>query len=131
MFHFGADGALENGEVRFQLKATESLPLINKGTVISFPTAPGDLDYWAQEIYSFILVVFDAQSETAYWLHIQEYVSQHPELVDPHKESVHVHIPVSSKLTAKSIETFRSMSLHVVDELRSQGGFGDVERKPR
>jgi hypothetical protein len=131
MFHFGDDGTIENGEVRFQLKATESLKVIKNGTVISFPIKTGDLHYWALEIYPFVLVVFDAESEKAYWLHIQEYVDRHPDQVDPEKETVNVHIPLASKLTVKSIETFRKKSLQTVDNLRNQGGFPDVERYPR
>jgi len=131
MFHFGVDGTIENGEVRFQLKATESLKVIKHGTVISFPIKTGDLHYWALEIYPFILVVFDAKSEKAFRLHIQEYVNSHPDQVDPGKETVNIHIPLVNKLTVKSIETFRKKSLQAVDNLRNQGGFPDVKRYPR
>jgi Domain of unknown function (DUF4365) len=131
MFHFADDGALENGEIRFQLKATDGLNVIKHGTLISFPIKTGDLHYWALEIYPFILVVFDAKAERAFWLHIQEYVRLHPDCVNPDQESVHVHIPLSNKLTAKSIESFRNKSLQVVDDLRNQGGFPNVPPKPR
>lgn len=131
MFHFAADGAIENGEVRFQLKATEHLQVINKGTVISFPINTGDLHYWALEIHPFILVVFDASEDKAFWLHVQEYITEHPDRVDPHKETVNVHIPTSNKLTLRSIDHFHQLSLQVVDRLRNQGGFPDVKSKPK
>lgn len=131
MFHFGDDGAIENGEVRFQLKATDSLTMIHQGTVISLPIQTSDLHYWALEIYPFILVVFDAKSEKAYWLHIQEYVNRNPDQVDAEKETVNIHIPVSNKLTVRSIEVFRNKSLQTVNLLRNQGGFPDVKRIPR
>ncbi len=131
MFHFDDDGAIENGEIRFQLKATDGLNTIKQGTVISFPIKTGDLHYWALEIYPFILVVFDAKAGHAFWLHVQEYVHLHPESVNPGRESVNVHIPVSNKLTVKSIEAFRNKSLQIVNDLRNQGGFPDVPPKPR
>jgi len=131
MFHFADDGAIENGEVRFQLKATDGLNVIKQGTVISFPIKTGDLHYWAREIYPFILVVFDAKAERAFWLHVQEYVNHHPDSVNPDQNSVNVHIPVSNKLTVESVEAFRNMSLQIVENLRNQGGFPDVSWKPR
>ena len=131
MFHFGADGAIENGEVRFQLKATDHLKLIKNKTLISFPIKSGDLHYWALEIYPFILIVFDAQSEKAFWLHIQEYVGRHPDRVDPEKETINVLIPAANKLSVKSIETFRDKSLQTVNDLRNQGGFPNAQQLPK
>lgn len=131
MFHFAKNGEIENGEVRFQLKATEKLKVIRNGTVISFPTSTGDLHFWSLEIYPFILVVFDAGKDRAFWLYVQEYVSKNPDRVSPEKETVNVHIPTVNKLTIRSIDYFRRLSLGVVDALRSQGGFPDVASKPK
>ena len=131
MFHFADDGTIENGEVRFQLKATDGLNVIQQERVISFPIKTGDLHYWGLEIYPFILVVFDAQADVAFWLHVQEYIKLHPESVSPEQVSVNVHIPVSNKLTVESIETFRKLSVQIVTNLRDQGGFPDASRKPR
>ena len=131
MFHFGDDGTVENGEVRFQLKATDELKRINRGTVVSLTIKTRDLHYWSLEIYPFILVVFDAQAEKAFWLHIQEYVERHPDCMNPDQESVNLHIPVSNELTVQSIEDFRGLSLQVVQHIRNQGGSSDAPRKPK
>ena len=131
MFHFAEDGEIENGEVRVQLKATECLPVIKNGTIISFPIKTGDLHYWAMETYPFILVVFDVRKELAYWLHIQQYVAENPECVDTEKQTVNVHIPMSNKLTVRSITSFRKLSLQIIERLRNQGGFPDVTQKPK
>lgn len=131
MFHFDEQGQIENGEIRFQLKASDALKVIRKGSVISFPIKTGDLDHWSMEIHPFILVVFDAQKENAYWLHIQEYVVRHRDALDGARDSINVHIPVASELTASSVDFFRALSLKVIQHLRSQGGFPDVSRKPK
>lgn len=47
MFHFAENGEIENGEVRFQLKATDTLKVIEQGRVVSFPVQSKDLRYWA------------------------------------------------------------------------------------
>ena len=126
MFHFSDNGEIENGEIRFQLKATENLNLIKNGKIVSFPIKTGDLHYWSMEIYPFILVIHDAVANLAYWLDIREYVESNPDRLDPDKVTVNVHIPVSNELTVKTIDVFRSKSLAIVEELRNQGGFSDV-----
>ena len=131
MFHFAEDGEIENGEVRFQLKATESLQVIKKGTLISFPIETRDLHYWALEIHPFVLVVFDVDANKAYWLHIQEYIERNPDRVDPVKETVNVHIPIDNRLSLRSIDRFRKLSLQIIDKIRNQGEFPDATRKPK
>lgn len=130
MFHFSDDGQLENGEVRFQLKATECLNVIRGGEAISFPLKTGDLHYWGMEVFPFVLVVFDASEEVAYFLDVQDYVSQHPDVVGAERVTVNVHIPRSNRLTVRSIQRFRTKSLATVKRLRNQGGLPDVPRKP-
>jgi hypothetical protein len=66
MFHFDGSGEIENGEVRFQLKATDK-----------------------------------------------------------------IHIPATNKLTVRSIDTFRRMSLQTIKQIRQQGGFPDARRYPK
>lgn len=131
MFHFAEDGAVENGEVRFQLKATDRLKKTRGGKAISFPIKTGDLHYWSLETYPFILIVYDAKTEIAYWLGVQEYVNHHPESVKSGRKSVNIHIPVSNTLTVESIEAFRKQSLQIVDHLRNQGGFPFGSHKPK
>lgn len=131
MFHFADDGTIESGEVRFQLKATDGLKLIKRGSVISIPIKPGDLHYWQLEIYPFILIIYDALAEIAFWLHVQEYVGLHPDCLDPEQETVQVHIPVANRLASESIAAFRAMSLQTVQELRAPEERPDDRRKPR
>ena len=131
MFHFSDDGSLENGEVRFQLKATDNLNVIKNGQIVSHPIKTGDLHYWSMEIYPFILVVHDAAENCSYWLDIKDYVERNPDRLDPDKETVNVHVPVKNILNIKTIDLFRSKSLAIVKRLRNQGGFPDVRDKPR
>ena len=131
MFHFADDGTIENGEVRFQLKATDNLKVINRGTTISFPISTAHLDYWKSEIYPFLLVVYDAKMDKSYWLDIREYVDQHPDVCDPDKSMVNIHIPLANELTEKAIELFRARSLRIVDTLAKQEWIPDGKQKPR
>ena len=131
MFHFAGDGQIENGEVRFQLKATDSMTFVSHGSMVSVPVRTGDLDYWSKEVYPFILVVFDAMNERAFWLDVKEYVEENPEATDAAKRVTNVHIPVRNALTVGTIEAFREKSLDAVERFQRQGGFPNAPRKPR
>ena len=83
------------------------------------------------EVYPFVLIVFDAANERAFWLDVQRYVSENPEALDPDNKTVNVHVHVSNRLTVRSIEAFRRMSLKTIETLRKHGGFPDARRYPK
>jgi hypothetical protein len=70
---YTADGEAESGWVRFQLKATDNLKRSSDGKVIALRLEWRDLLFWLNERQPVILVRYDAQADTAYWLDIQAY----------------------------------------------------------
>jgi hypothetical protein len=115
MFHFDKSGRIENGEVRFQLKATDHLKTIQGGSIVTCAIDLGDLDYWSGEHgYPFILVIFDAHESRAYWLNVQEFMAKNPDKIDFDNKRVNVHVPVTNELTVETIDLFRSLSLAIV-----------------
>src|SRR5688572_17917720 len=117
MFHFDGRGRIENGEVRFQLKATDGLSTAKRGTVVTYPIKIGDLHYWSREFYPFILVIFDAKASRAFWLHVQEYVNANPDIDESDNDEVNVHVPVANELTVSSIKLFRKRSIETIAQL--------------
>jgi hypothetical protein len=120
MFHFSENGAIENGEVRFQLKATDNLKIIRKGRFISVEIA--HLNHWMWEVvHPLILVIYDAMNDRAYWLDVQEYAEvtgiQDPTDVDEEAETVTLRVPTKNRLTVSSIDHFRKISLNRTDAL--------------
>ena len=126
MFHFSDSGELENGEVRFQLKATDNLRLIKDGEFASIQIKTGDIQYWLMEFYPFILVLYDAAQDIAYWIDVQE-LSQGS--IDLDKQSVNVRIPMANRLTERSIEQFRVKSVSAIEEMEL--GDGEGQSKPK
>jgi hypothetical protein len=47
--------------------------LRNEGQTVAFVVQRADLDYWLGERLPVMLIVYDASTDTAYWLHVQEY----------------------------------------------------------
>lgn len=73
--------------------------------------------------------MFDAKAKDAFWLHVQEYVDLHPDIVESDQRSVNVHIPLSNKLSVESIDIFHKLSLQIVKNLRDKGGFRNVVKR--
>jgi hypothetical protein len=113
MFHFSDDGLVENGEIRFQIKATDHLRVIDNGRSVSVVIEVRDLMLWGLELYPFILVVFDAQRERAFWLHIQDYIQR--AAIDDSRDRVTLRIPFRQKIGVRSIDHFRRLSLETVE----------------
>ena len=124
MFHFSKSGELENGEVRFQLKATDGLKLVANGEFATVRLKTGDIQYWSMELYPFILVLYDAKSRQAFWIEVEEMMKQSLNL-DQATETI--RIPVSNELSCQAIEFFRQKSLSVIKRIGSQ----DVEGKSK
>jgi hypothetical protein len=92
---FDADGAVENGLIFVQLKATDNIETyrLEIGD-LSYPMDTRDLDYWSKEPYPAYLVLYDAQGDLAYWLYIQNYLTTHNiEVTKLTSASLSLHIP--------------------------------------
>lgn len=126
MFHFSENGELENGEVRFQLKATDKLKLVSGGKFATVRIKTGDIQYWSMELYPFILVLYDATNERAFWVEVQDLLDQ---ALDLDQETETIRISVRSQLSEKAIESFRQKSLAIVNKNGSHDV--DGQSKPR
>ncbi len=122
MFHHNAQGEIENGEVRFQLKATARLKTSSDKSWISQRVETQHLRYWYFELYPVILVVFDAEKDRAYWLHVQACVDERPKLMDLDSETVSLRIPVANVLSERAIDRFRQLSLETSARYRAMQG---------
>ncbi len=121
MFHFSETGEIENGEVRFQLKASDRGKLIRNGLYLSIPVKTADLHYWSMEFHPFILVTYIALEDCAYWLDVDQYVQQNSGSMNFDQNTINVRIPVANRLTTESIGEFRSKSLANINSISGQG----------
>lgn len=76
LFTFDAIGQYENGNMFVQLKATDRIKRNSKTGDISFSIAKKDIVTWENESFPVYLVVFDASSEKAYALYLQQYLQK-------------------------------------------------------
>ena len=129
MFHFDSRGLLENGEVRFQLKATDQVRSANDGA-IAIRIDRRDMNHWSSEPFPLILVVFDTKNETAFWLHVQEYAENNPRWKVTTGKTLVLHVPRANSLSQSAIERFRNLSLENFKRLERLESH-DVRKRPR
>jgi hypothetical protein len=103
---FDGDGELENGEVWFQLKATDELKVLRRRQVIPVRLEWKDLLYWLNEAMPVILVIYDAASDRAWWLWLQESLR---EVGGRLRATVTAHVPLANSLDESAIRRFAHM----------------------
>jgi hypothetical protein len=110
MLHFSPKSReIENGWVEFQVKSTDRLSISDDGQTVSCTVEFAHVHYWYWgSAHPFILVLYDAKNHRAFWVDIQSYVESHA--IDDH-ETLTIRIPFQNKLTVKSIDHFRNLSL--------------------
>jgi len=107
IFTHDEQGELESGFILVQLKATNSLRVLADGKTISFPVSRADLAHWLSELMPYILIVYHAPPDVAYWLYIQEAFEQRPAFSLEHAPAtVTVHIPLAQVLNEEAVRHF-------------------------
>jgi hypothetical protein len=110
MLHFAPDSReIENGWVEFQVKATDKPNFVDRGNSVACVVEIAHVRYWYWEVaHPFILVLYDAQKHSAFWIDVQTYIDEHG--IDDRKTAT-VRIPTKNRLTISAIDQFRKMSL--------------------
>jgi hypothetical protein len=106
----------EPGQVDFQLKATDDLNVVDKGSSVTCRVEASYLHFWYwQTFHPFILILYDAQAHRAFWLDVKNWVDVHTqkfqEYCEQGKRTVTVRIPVANEVAPAAIDYFRSMLL--------------------
>ncbi|MGG6268448.1 DUF4365 domain-containing protein [Leptolyngbya sp. AN03gr2] len=103
---YDRNGEAENGNIYVQLKATDNLTLLADQEAIPFKIRRADLELWSQELMPFLLILYDAQQEVAYWLYVQAYFRQQGIEVASLKETHTLHLKKRNILNAEAIQQF-------------------------
>lgn len=118
MFHHNHRGEAESGEVRFQLKAKHRLLVAADREWIPQRVDIRDVRLWYFEPHPVILVVYDADRNRAFWLHVQQYIDRRPTIMDLDQGSVTMRIPIRHKVNLPAIDRFRKLSLDSVEQFQ-------------
>jgi hypothetical protein len=106
LFTFEADGSVENDSIPVQLKATDNPRYLKDGKTISFPVECADLRAWRKELMPAILVLYDAQKEVAYWLHVQKHLKEREFDPGTNAKTFNVHFDCTNVLDVAAFRLF-------------------------
>lgn len=67
--------------------------------------------YWEAQKLPFVLVLYDAARHRGYWVDVRRYIDEVLTGLNPDQKTTTIRIPWSSKISVKSIDQFREMSL--------------------
>ncbi|HZY90747.1 MAG TPA: DUF4365 domain-containing protein [Gemmataceae bacterium] len=105
---FDEQGYAESGDIRLQVKASDSLKYSGDGTYIAFTIDAKHYESWTSEPMPVFLVLYDAQARKAFWLYVQEHfgadLSRKPKRG---AKSVTVRVPVANELTEATVDYAR------------------------
>jgi hypothetical protein len=110
-------GESEPGYVAVQLKSTDKINEILAGEFVSIQVQREDLNLWLEEWYPFVLVVYDAQADRTYWVHLQGYFATLRRSgafrMDSYKN---VRISTRNRVNPHAILAFSTMKRRVLTE---------------
>lgn len=69
---FNSRGEAENGLVWMQVKATDHPDRLKEQDVMAVRVERKHLLFWTGEIYPVMVIVYDATTDRAHWLHVQD-----------------------------------------------------------
>jgi hypothetical protein len=110
-------GEVEPGRLLFQLKATDQPKRVQGGKAIAFQVARADLRWWLKELMPVILVLYDAQADAAYWLHIQRHFSEKGTLKKMAQGHLTLHLPMSDRLEPAAVKQLARLKQEIVHKL--------------
>ena len=114
MMTFDDEGYAEPGLAFLQLKASERLPV--SGENYFYDLDVRDYNLWRRERLPVILVLFDATTRRAYWVHTQRYFENRAQ---PRKKAKTVRVLIGRRqvLNRRAIGTIRALKAPVAVRL--------------
>jgi hypothetical protein len=116
---YNPSGYVENGEIRFQLKATDSPRWVQDGRFLAVRIDQGDFQHWLLEPMPVILAIYDAPNDITYWLYIQEYFESKRHLsFDQAGATMTVHVPQTQVVTSSTIRQFAGFRDRILAQMK-------------
>lgn len=104
---YNRNGEVENGDVLFQLKATERVKWTADGQTILFRIDRADLRSWLGEPMPVLLVIYDASVDAAFWLYVQAEFEKWLGFNRKHgSRTVTVRIPKTQQIDRTAVREF-------------------------
>ncbi|MBY0525507.1 MAG: DUF4365 domain-containing protein [Gemmataceae bacterium] len=112
-------GEPESGRVLFQVKATDKLNVREKGNTVAVRLEWRDVWAWRTEPMPVFLILYDANTDQAYWLHVQPYFVGSRRRPPRHRATTTtVYLPCDQRLNEAAIRQFAQVRDAVLARIR-------------
>ena len=74
---------------------------------MAFDLSRRDLELWLEDTIKMLLIVYDAQKETAYFIDLQPYFKENRISIGKDRKFMRVYIPVKNVFTQSVVSSFR------------------------
>lgn len=128
LFTYDINGEIEPGQVYIQLKATDHLTVLQDQQTLAYPVKRSDLTLWLDEPMPYILILYDAQAEVAYWLYVQAYFARLREFsLQRAGDITMVHLRKANVVNDEAVQRFARYKNDVLKQVRGRGGIDHHE----
>ncbi len=112
---FDEDGYPEGGLVLIQLKATDQLVRWKRDECVWVNIEVGHYLGWIDEPMPVFLILYDAQQESAYWVHIQDYFAADPSQRPKRgAKTLRMYIPLANEFTGDTVDYMRAKKAEIL-----------------
>jgi Domain of unknown function (DUF4365) len=123
---YNQDGEVEAGLIFVQLKATDRLRIHPTSNTIAWKIDARDLRAWLSEHLPYILVVYDAQADVAYWLYIQAFFAQQINFdIATIGKTVTVHLKREDQVTPETVQILAQYKSKVIKQMRGKINYAE------
>ncbi len=122
LFSYDVNGEIEPGQVYMQLKATDHLSILEDQQTITLPVKRSDLELWLDEPMPYILALYDAGTDRAYWLYVQAYFNRLPGFrLEDAPDIVAMHFTMDNVLSEVAIKRFAHYKNELLRQMKATG----------
>lgn len=107
MSTYNADGEVKSGRMKFQVKATFHPAISSAGDSIGMRVETAHFKSWLLEWDPVLLVVYDATSDRAFWLDIQEHARLNELDEDIGGLTITLRIPITQTVSQSAVVGWR------------------------
>jgi hypothetical protein len=111
LYHFASSGEIENGQVRIQLKATDRIDETKSHVSCRVSTKDLHYWYWEEQQIPFVLVLYEATRQRAFWISVRQHMEYLGIDLDPEQQTVDLRLPWANRVNVRTIDLMREMSL--------------------
>ena len=117
LFTYDQEGQVEDESVFLQVKASDALRLRKGQESFSFRIDRRDLVHWLAQMMPVILIVYNAQTDVAYWLYVQSYIRNLAGFnLFTAGKSVTVEFSLTNRVNARAIRQFARFRDRVLEQ---------------